>query len=158
MKDVFIHDQLGVPGLPVCPGPAGRGTRVEACQLSPGNYRASRTTIDSGDRVMPRASDEELAVPWTMAELVAFWLPALYVQVRSWPDKGSAGRKVTFARPGPYSPLSHPRRDRRVIILGDGDPAACRLAGGHPAAQSRPVGGDQAAPDPVLADVPVLQG
>src|ERR1700741_2536773 len=58
----------------------------------------------------------------------------------------------------PLFAIVAPRRDRRVIILGDGDPVACRLAGGHPAAQSRPVGGDQAAPDPVLADVPVLQG
>jgi hypothetical protein len=65
---------------------------------------------------------------------------------------------ATTARPGRYSPWSHPRRDGRGIIPDGGDPAACCLAGGHPAAQSRSVGGDQAAPDTVLADVPVLQG
>ena len=63
--------------MPVCPGLAGRGTRVEAGWFSPENYLASRMTIDSGGRVMPWASDEALAVPWTMVELVAFWLPAL---------------------------------------------------------------------------------
>ena len=42
--------------------------------------------------------------------------------------------------------------------MGGGDPVACRLACGHLAAQSRSIGGDEAAPDTVPADVPVLQG
>jgi hypothetical protein len=48
----------------------------------------------------------------------------------------------------------------RAAWWGSDDDAApsCRLVGVHPAAQSRSVGGDQAAPDTVLADVPVLQG
>jgi len=37
-------------------------------------------------------------------------------------------------------------------------PGIQSLANRHPAAQSRSVGGDQAAPDTVLADVPVPQG
>ena len=60
--------------------------------------------------------------------------------------------------PGRNSPSSHPRRDGRVVISDGGDPAACCLACGHPAAQSRSIAGDQAAPDSVLADVPVVQG
>ena len=34
-------------------------------------------TIDSGGRLMPWASEDALAVPWTIFELDAFWLPAL---------------------------------------------------------------------------------
>jgi hypothetical protein len=34
-------------------------------------------TIDSGGRLMPPASDDALAVPWTMFELARFWFPAL---------------------------------------------------------------------------------
>jgi hypothetical protein len=36
-----------------------------------------RMTIDSGGRLTPPASDDALAVPWTMFELARFWFPEL---------------------------------------------------------------------------------
>lgn len=33
--------------------------------------------MDSGGRLMPRLNAAATAVPWTMRELVASWLPAL---------------------------------------------------------------------------------
>ena len=37
------------------------------------NQLDSRITIDSGGRLMPLASEDALAVPWTIFELVVFW-------------------------------------------------------------------------------------
>jgi hypothetical protein len=42
-----------------------------------GRYRVSRIVIDSAGSVMPCAKDAADAVPVTMLELAAFWLPAL---------------------------------------------------------------------------------
>jgi hypothetical protein len=61
------------------------------------------------------------------------------------------------ARPRTCQPSSDPDMAAALFTSGDGEPAACRPAGGCPAAQSRSVGGDQTAPDTVLADVPVPQ-
>ncbi len=50
------------------------------------------------------------------------------------------------------------RPDGRAIIPDNGGPAASRAVGGQPGAYLRALGGDQATPDAVLADVPVPQG
>jgi hypothetical protein len=59
-----------VPGLP------GRAQSI-GTQVGDGYYCVSRMTIDSGGRVMPWASEDELVVPWTMVESVAFWFAAV---------------------------------------------------------------------------------
>jgi hypothetical protein len=71
---------------------------------------------------------------------------------------GAVNRLGTHRTSRPTSATTFaPRHDSGGIIPDDGDPAACGLVGGQPTAQSRSLGGDEAAPDTVLADVPVPQ-
>ena len=69
-----IVDQTGV-AAPVCP--TWRTGHTASRRVQARYYCVSRMTIDSGGRVMPCASKDAFVVPWTMVELVAFWLAAV---------------------------------------------------------------------------------